>query len=63
MRWDAWHDALLARVNGALVLITGDVDCAEVIGILSIFLGVFPFMGYVKILFSFFLLFLLSVVC
>ena len=54
--WVARHSALrLAR----MLLVTSDVDCAEVIGILSVFLGV-PFLGNKKILFVFFLFFLLS---
>ena len=61
LRWEAWHGALLARLSDPLVLLTRDVDCAEVIGILSIFLGV-PFLGYVEVLFGFFLCFLLPAV-
>ena len=60
LRWEAWHGALLARLS-ALVLLTCDVDCTEVVGILSIFLGV-PFLGYVEVLFGFFLCFLLPAV-
>ena len=61
LRWEAWHGALLAGIGAPLVLVTRDVDCAEVVGILSIFLGV-PFLGYVEVLFGFFLCFLLSAV-
>ena len=61
LRWEAWHGAFLARVSAPLVLFTRDVDCAEVVSILSIFLGV-PFLGYVEVLFGFFLCFLLSAV-
>ena len=60
LRWEAWHGALLG-VSAPLVLVPRDVDCAEVVGILSIFLGV-PFLGYVEVLFGFFLCFLLSAV-
>ena len=60
LRWKTWHGAFLARLS-ALVLLTRDVDCTEVVGILSIFLGV-PFLGYVEVLFGFFLRFLLSAV-
>ena len=61
LRWEAWHSALLACVSAPLVLVIRGVDCAEVVSILSIFLGV-PFLSDVEVLFGFFLCFLLSAV-
>ena len=63
LHWKAWHcGPLLAGIRAALVLIArGDVDCAEVVGILSIRLGVL-FLSYEEALLSFLLFFLLSAV-